>query len=757
MKSGLWYKDAIFYEVHVKAFYDADNDGIGDFRGLTARLDYLHDLGITCVWLLPFYPSPMNDDGYDISDYYDVHPDYGTLEDFKDFLKAAHERDIRVIADMVVNHTSIEHPWFQAARSDPKSPYRDYYVWSDTLEKYNEARIIFTDTERSNWAWDEVSKCYYWHRFFSHQPDLNFENPRVQEEVFDIVDFWLDIGLDGFRVDAVPYFFEAEGTSCENLPETHEFLKSLRRHIDEKYPGRLLLAEANQWPSEVSAYFGDGDEFHMAFNFPLMPRLFMSLQSEDRTPTVDIIEGLPTIPDNCQWCTFLRNHDELTLEMVTEEERTFMWNHYAQDSEARLNLGIRRRLAPLLGNDRRSLKLLNALLFSLPGSPILYYGDEIGMGDNLSLDDRNSVRTPMQWNIDRNAGFSRADSSQLYAPTITDPIYTYMSVNVEDQQRWLSSLWHWMRHVITVCKENPVFGRGDIRFLKPANQKFLAYIRCYEDQNVLCVHNLSKRAQYVELDLRSFEGYTPVELFGDTPFPVIKNQPYLLTLDGHTLYWFRLEEKLTTTYSSGGISMEFKRDTEVLTADGEKVGVIDRFVIDPRTKEVTHLVVKKGFLFPEDKVVPVDLIAFATEDQVKLKAVEGELELPVFEETYYTRVGAADRLYHYAPVGVAWWGYPGYLTHQDYAVATRQNIPQQTVAIEEGAKVVSADSEHVGNVQRVFMDEDTVRATHLVISSGMFLTTEKLIPTSWIETITEDEIFLAVDSEVLKGLPEFKG
>lgn len=542
MQDNLWYKDAIFYEVHVKTFHDANSDGIGDFKGLTEKLDYLKELGITCLWLLPFYPSPLLDDGYDISNYYDVHPAYGSLDDFQTFLNEAHARDIRVVVDMVVNHTSIEHPWFQTARSDPQSPYHDYYVWSNTLDKYNQARIIFTDTERSNWSWDDQAKAYYWHRFFSHQPDLNFDNPNVREEVFKIVDFWLDIGVDGFRVDAVPYFFEADGTSCENLPETHAFIKSLRRHIDEKYSGRILLAEANQWPEDVQAYFGDGDEFHMVFNFPIMPRLFMALRQGDRTPIIDVMEKLPRIPDNCQWCTFLRNHDELTLEMVTDEERRYMWRTFARDKRTRLNLGIRLRLAPLLDNDRRSIELLNALLFALPGSPIIYYGDEIGMGNNFRLGDRTGVRTPMQWNIDRNAGFSRAVSSDLYAPVITDPIYHYLAVNVEDQQRLPTSLWHWMQRMIEVRKQHPVFGRGTIDFLHPRNSTVLAFVRSYQNQHVLCVHNLCEDAQHVELDLQMFEGFTPVELFSDTRFPPIGELFYQITLPSHTFFWFRLEE-----------------------------------------------------------------------------------------------------------------------------------------------------------------------------------------------------------------------
>ena len=537
----LWYKDAIFYELHVKAFQDGNGDGIGDFTGLIERLDYLQDLGVDCIWLLPFYPSPLKDDGYDIADYYAIHPDYGTLKDFKQFMKAAHHRGMRVISDLVVNHTSDQHPWFQSARSDPKSPYRNYYVWSDTWEKYQDARIIFIDTERSNWTWDDHARAYYWHRFFSHQPDLNYDNPRVQREMFRVMNYWLEMGLDGFRADAVPYLFEREGTNCENLPETHAYLKELRRRFDQRYSGRVLLAEANQWPTDLLPYFGDGDEFHMAFNFPVMPRIYMALRREERRPIVDIFQQTPDIPDNCQWCLFLRNHDELTLEMVTDEERDYMWAEYARDPRMKLNLGIRRRLAPLLDNGRRRIELLNSLLFSLPGSPIIYYGDEIGMGDNVFLGDRNGVRTPMQWSGDRNAGFSRADSARLYAPVISDPVYGYQGVNVEAQQRTPSSLLNWMKRLIRIRKRYKVFGRGNINFLHPQNEKVLAYTRVYEQEHVLIINNLSRFTQPGELDLRHYNGWTPVEMFGETRFPPIGELPYFLTLGPHSFYWFRLE------------------------------------------------------------------------------------------------------------------------------------------------------------------------------------------------------------------------
>jgi maltose alpha-D-glucosyltransferase / alpha-amylase len=537
----LWYKDAIFYELHVKAFQDSNGDGVGDFRGLIERLDYLQDLGVDCIWLLPFYPSPLRDDGYDIADYYAVHPDYGTVRDFKQFLKAAHQRNIRVISDLVINHTSDQHPWFQAARKDRNSPYRDYYVWSDTWERYQDARIIFIDTERSNWTWDPEANQYFWHRFFSHQPDLNFDNPRVRRSILKVMNYWLDMGLDGFRADAIPYLFEREGTNCENLPETHAYLKELRREFDRRYNGRILLAEANQWPADLLPYFGDSDEFHMAFNFPVMPRIYMALRREERRPIIDIFEQTPNIPDSCQWCLFLRNHDELTLEMVTDEERDYMWSEYAKDPRMKLNLGIRRRLAPLLENGRRRIELLNSLLFSLPGSPIIYYGDEIGMGDNIYLGDRNGVRTPMQWSSDRNAGFSRADSARLYAPVINDSVYGFQSVNVEAELRTPSSLLNWMKRLIRLRKRYKVFGRGNITFLHPANEKVLVYTRNYEQEHVLIVNNMSRFPQPAELDLRHYNGWTPVEMFGDTRFPPIGELPYFLTLGPHSFYWFRLE------------------------------------------------------------------------------------------------------------------------------------------------------------------------------------------------------------------------
>ena len=538
----LWYKDALIYELHVKAFWDSNDDGIGDFPGLTQKLDYLQDLGITAVWLLPFCESPLKDDGYDISGYVDVHPAYGTVHDFKAFLREAHRRGIRVITELVLNHTSDQHPWFQAARrAKPGSPRRDFYVWSDHPDRYREARVIFKDFESSNWAWDPVAKAYYWHRFYSHQPDLNFDHPPAREAMLRVIDFWVSLGVDGLRLDAVPYLFEREGTNCENLPETHGFLKKLRGELDSRFKSRMLLAEANQWPEDAAAYFGSGDECQMAFHFPLMPRLFMALHMEDRFPVLDILEQTPPIPENCQWGLFLRNHDELTLEMVTDEERDYMYRVYAQNPQMRVNLGIRRRLAPLLGNHRRRIELMNGLLFSLPGTPILYYGDEIGMGDNIYLGDRNGVRTPMQWTGDRNAGFSRANPARLYSPPIMDPVYGYEAVNVEAQQSDSSSLLHWMRNMIALRKLFRVFGRGSLEFLEAENRKVLAYVRKYGDEQVLCVANLSRFAQPVELDLSTMAGMTPVEMLGFTEFPTIGKTPYLLTLGPYAFYWFELQ------------------------------------------------------------------------------------------------------------------------------------------------------------------------------------------------------------------------
>src|SRR6184192_3174334 len=545
-----WYKDAVIYELHVKTFCDSDGDGIGDFRGLIEKLDYLQELGVTAIWMLPFYPSPLRDDGYDIADYFDVNPNFGTLDDFRALLDAAHERNLRVITELVINHTSDQNPWFQKSRRAAAAAaagaiepgyggdiaYKDFYVCSNTPEKYKDARIIFKDFETSNWAWDPVAGAYYWHRFYSHQPDLNFENPRVKEAIFRACDFWLDMGVDGVRLDAVPYLFEREGTNCENLPETHEFLREMRKHIDDNYPNRMLLAEANQWPEDAVAYFGNGDECHMNFHFPIMPRLFMSIRMEDRFPIVDILAQTPPIPDNSQWALFLRNHDELTLEMVTDEERDYMYRSYTQDRAARINLGIRRRLAPLLGNDRKRIELMNGLLLSLPGTPVIYYGDEIGMGDNIFLGDRNGVRTPMQWSADRNAGFSGANRQRLYLPVVTDPEYHYEAINVETQAGNPHSLLSWMKRVIALRKRHRAFGRGTLELLRPENRKVLAFVRRYESEQILCVANLSRFLQVVELDLSHWKGLVPIELFGSTELPPIGDTPYYLTLGPHSFY-----------------------------------------------------------------------------------------------------------------------------------------------------------------------------------------------------------------------------
>ncbi len=537
----LWYKDAVIYQLNVKSFFDSNDDGIGDFPGLTSKLGYIRDLGVNTIWLMPFYPSPLKDDGYDISDYTNIHPQFGTLDDFRSMLREAHRLGLKVVTELIINHTSDQHPWFQAARRAPAgSPERDFYVWSDTDQKYLGTRIIFLDTESSNWTWDPVAKAYFWHRFFSHQPDLNFDNPRVLNAVLQIMRFWLDMGVDGFRLDAIPYLVEREGTNNENLRETHEVIKKLRAAIDANYKNRFLLAEANQWPEDVREYFGDGDECHMAYHFPLMPRIYMSIAQEDRYPITEIMQQTPDIPDSCQWAIFLRNHDELTLEMVTSKERDYMYTTYASDVRARINLGIRRRLSPLMENDHDRIKLMNSLLLSMPGSPILYYGDEIGMGDNVFIGDRNGVRTPMQWSPDRNAGFSRADPQQLYLPPIMDPIYGYQSINVEAQSRDPSSLLSWTKRMLAVRKTSQAFGRGLRRFLKPGNRKILAYLREYRDDTILCVANLSRSAQPVELNLTSFKGRIPVEMLGRTAFPPIGDLPYLLTISAYGFYWFRL-------------------------------------------------------------------------------------------------------------------------------------------------------------------------------------------------------------------------
>jgi maltose alpha-D-glucosyltransferase/alpha-amylase len=540
VSAPLWFKDAVFYELHVRGFYDSNQDGIGDFQGLTEKLPYIKDLGVDCIWLLPFFPSPLKDDGYDVTDYCNIHTDYGTLNDFQRFLDEAHAQNIRVLADLVMNHTSDRHPWFQESRSSRENPKRDWYVWSDTAEKYAGARIIFKDTEVSNWAWDPISQSYYWHRFFSHQPDLNFDNPEVRQAMLNVTKFWIDLGLDGFRVDAIPYLFEEEGTSCENLPRTHEFCRELRSFVDKHAPGTLLLAEANQWPNDLVPYFGEGKEFQMAFHFPLMPRLFMALRKGEKRPVEDIILSTPHLPETCQWAIFLRNHDELTLEMVSDEERDYMYREYAHDSKMRLNLGIRRRLAPLLENGRRQIELLHGLLFSLPGSPVLYYGDEMGMGDNIYLGDRNGVRTPMQWTMDRNAGFSKTDAARLYAPVIVDPVYDYRHLNVESQLRVPTSILNWIRRIIRLRKKFRAFSRGSIRIIPNSNPAVLSFVREDQGQTLLIAANLARFAQPCEMDLKEFNGRVPLEIFGKTPFPKIGTLPYFLTLGPHAFLWFEI-------------------------------------------------------------------------------------------------------------------------------------------------------------------------------------------------------------------------
>ncbi|WP_261562705.1 maltose alpha-D-glucosyltransferase [Frankia tisae] len=535
-----WFKRAVFYEVLIRGFADSNGDGTGDIRGLISKLDYLEWLGVDCLWLLPIYSSPLRDGGYDISDYFQILPEFGDLGDFVSLVDEAHRRGIRIVADLVMNHTSDAHPWFQASRSDPEGPFGDFYVWSDTDERYPEARIIFVDTEKSNWSWDPVRGQYYWHRFFSHQPDLNYDNPDVQEAMLEVLRFWLDLGIDGFRLDAVPYLYVRDDTNGENLPETHEYLRRVRKEVDAKYADRVLLAEANQWPSDVVEYFGNDDECHMAFHFPLMPRIFMAVRRESRYPISEILAQTPQIPPNCQWGIFLRNHDELTLEMVTDDERDYMWAEYAKDPRMKANIGIRRRLAPLLDNSRDQMELFTALLLSLPGSPVLYYGDEIGMGDNIYLGDRDSVRTPMQWSPDRNAGFSTSDPARLYLPLIMDPVYGYQALNVEAGQRMPTSFLAWTKRMIEVRKRHPVFGLGTYEELAASNPSVFAYVREFGDDRVLCVANLSRFAQPVELDLRRFEGLVPVELLGRVHFPPIGELPYLLTLPGHGHYWFAL-------------------------------------------------------------------------------------------------------------------------------------------------------------------------------------------------------------------------
>lgn len=539
---NFWYKDAVFYELHVRTFYDSNGDGVGDFKGLTAKLEYLQWLGVDCLWLLPFYPSPLKDDGYDVSDFYNIHPDLGTMEDLRAFVQEAHKRGIKVVADLVFNHVSSEHLWFKEARSHPESQKKNWFIWSDTNKKNSSARIIFSDTEKSNWAWDDDVRAYYWHRFYNHQPDLNYDIPEVREEMKNVIRFWLDMGIDGFRCDAVPYLFDREGTNSENLPETHIFFREVRKMLDERYLGRILLAEVNQWPTEVISYFGNNDEFQMLFNFPLMPRIFIALAKEQYQPIADIINQTKNIPEACQWAIFLRNHDELTLEVTNNEERDIMWREYAKHPKMRFNRGIRRRLAPLVDNNRLTIEMLYGLLFSLPGSPVIYYGDELGMGDNIFLGDRNGVRTPMQWSSDKNAGFSSVDSEQLYLPVITNPNYHYEAINVYAEKRLPYSLLNWMKNVIGIRKQKKAFGRGNIELLKPSNTKILAFIREYGDERILCIFNLSRHAQHFELNLEQYAGMIPIEMFGNVNFPAIKKEPYPFTLTGHRFMWFELRK-----------------------------------------------------------------------------------------------------------------------------------------------------------------------------------------------------------------------
>lgn len=648
----LWYKDAIIYEVHIKCFFDSSGDGIGDFKGLTEKLDYLSDLGVTAIWLLPFYPSPLKDDGYDISNYQDVHYMYGSLSDFRYFLKEAHRRDLRVITELVINHTSDQHPWFQRARMAPKgSKWRDFYVWSDDPDKYKEARIIFQDFETSNWTWDSVAQSYYWHRFYSHQPDLNFENPHVQQAVFKALDFWLKMGVDGVRLDAIPYLYEEEGTTCENLPRTHKFLKKLRTHLDTHFKDRMFLAEANQWPEEAAQYFGQGDECHMAFHFPVMPRLFMSIHLEDALPIVEIMGQTPSIPENCQWALFLRNHDELTLEMVTDEERDYMWRVYAHDPKARINLGIRRRLAPLLKNDRRKIELMNSLLFSLIGTPVLYYGDEIGMGDNIYLGDRNGVRTPMQWSSDRNAGFSRVNPQALYLPPIIDPEYHFETVNVEAQQNNPHSLLWWTKQLISLRKKFAAFGKGATEFLVPENKKVLVFFRIYGDEHIMIVANLSRFSQYVELDLSSYKDYYLVELFSGGRFPAIGELPYFLTLGPYGYYWFSLHP-ISEQRAALRVHLERESRVEVVHIRDEHSSIYDRKNRKTWTEILYRYLCQKRWFVPLMKQVERSSIKivdhFSLERGKALTLLELQLRTGSVQ-TYllFTRLIVGDDIHHF--------------------------------------------------------------------------------------------------------------
>ncbi len=647
----LWYKDAVIYQLHVKSFFDANNDGVGDFAGLMEKLDYVADLGVTAVWLLPFYPSPRRDDGYDIAMYRDVSSDYGTMEEARAFIEAAHSRGLRVITELVINHTSDQHPWFQAARkAPPGSPERAMYVWSDDDQLYSGTRIIFCDTEKSNWTWDEEAGAYFWHRFYSHQPDLNFDNPKVLEEVLSVMHFWLDAGIDGLRLDAIPYLIERDGTSNENLPETHQVLKDIRADLDAHYPGRMLLAEANMWPEDTQQYFGeqDGrtDECHMAFHFPLMPRMYMAVAQEDRFPITDIMRQTPDIPEDAQWAIFLRNHDELTLEMVTDSERDYLWNTYAADRRARINLGIRRRLAPLMERDRRRIELLNALLLTMPGTPVLYYGDEIGMGDNIFLGDRDGVRTPMQWSPDRNGGFSRADPALLSLPLIQNPLYGYEAVNVEAQERDQHSLLNWIKRMLAVRREHTAFGRGTQTFLRPANRRILAYLRRHEGETILCVANLSRTAQAVELDLHEFEGATPVELTGSSAFPRIGQLPYLLSLPPYGFYWFELRENAEAPdWASGAPAAEVERHTFVLRPSLADLGLPGNRAILEREVLPGYVAQRRWFGAKDERIERVEVLRLTEMPEVD-DLLLGELEV----------VTSRGKAVYTLPLGIAWEG-----------------------------------------------------------------------------------------------------
>jgi maltose alpha-D-glucosyltransferase/alpha-amylase len=641
-----WYRDAVIYQLHVKSFFDSNNDGVGDFAGLLEKLDYVAELGVDTIWLLPFYPSPRRDDGYDISEYRDVHPDYGTLEDARRFVEEAHRRGLRVITELVINHTSDQHPWFQAARrAPPGSPEREYYVWSDTDQKYLGTRVIFLDTEKSNWTWDDEAKAYFWHRFYSHQPDLNFDNTRITVEVLNVMRFWLDVGVDGLRLDAVPYLIEREGTSNENLPETHAILKTLRRKLDEEYPDRMFLAEANMWPEDTQQYFGDGDECQMAFHFPLMPRMYMAIAQEDRFPITDILRQTPDIPEGCQWAIFLRNHDELTLEMVTDRERDYLWSTYAADKRARINLGIRRRLAPLLERDRRRIELMNGLLLSMPGTPVIYYGDEIGMGDNIFLGDRDGVRTPMQWSPDRNGGFSRADPAQLVLPPIQDPLYGYQAVNVEAQLRDGHSLLNWTRRMLAVRKRSHAFGRGSMRLLYPGNRKVLAYLREWGEDTVLCVFNLSRSAQAVELDLSTLAGRVPVEMLGGTPFPPVGQLTYLLTLPPYGFYWFLLatERAMPPWHQTAPEPLPDLRTIVVRQGVTELLSDAVRRELE-REVLPAWLAKRRWFAAKGEELRGVRLAAIATMPGTdgRVALAELEVELPGRSECYFVPMAAVD-------------------------------------------------------------------------------------------------------------------